>query len=103
MKALAVAAGIVFWTLVLGTAFLAFFPGSDAGEPVAILTDRTGHCAGGRGRATGRRRESLITASRDADDGMDLPPGFRRTPGRNARGPGRRAAGSRTRPRRWRR
>ncbi|MGZ8400731.1 MAG: hypothetical protein ACXWVI_05480, partial [Methyloceanibacter sp.] len=37
MKALAVAAGIVFWTLVLGTAFLAFFPGSDAGEPVAIL------------------------------------------------------------------
>jgi hypothetical protein len=37
MKALAVAAGIVFWTLVLGTAWLAFFPGSDAGEPVAIL------------------------------------------------------------------
>ena len=37
MKALAVAAGIVFWTLVLGTAFLAFFPGSDSGEPVAIL------------------------------------------------------------------
>ena len=33
MKTLAVAAGIVFWTLVLGTAFLAFFPGSDAGEP----------------------------------------------------------------------
>ena len=37
MKALAVATGIVFWTLVLGTALLAFFPGSDAGEPVAIL------------------------------------------------------------------
>ena len=37
MKALAVVGGIVFWTLVLGTAFLAFFPGSDAGEPVAIL------------------------------------------------------------------
>jgi len=37
MKALAVASGIVFWTLVLGTAWLAFFPGSDGGEPVAIL------------------------------------------------------------------
>ena len=37
MKALVVAAGIVFWTLVLGIAWLAFFPGSDAGEPVAIL------------------------------------------------------------------
>ncbi len=37
MKALAVAAGIVFWTLVLGTAWLAFFPGSDSGGPVAIL------------------------------------------------------------------
>ncbi len=37
MKALAVTAGIVFWTLVLGTAWLAFFPGSEAGEPVAIL------------------------------------------------------------------
>jgi len=37
MKALAVTAGIVFWTLVLGTAWLAFFPGSQSGEPVAIL------------------------------------------------------------------
>ena len=37
MKALAVATGIVFWTLVIGIAVLAFFPGSDAGEPVAIL------------------------------------------------------------------
>ena len=37
MKALVVATGIVFWTLVLGIAWLAFFPGSDAGEPVAIL------------------------------------------------------------------
>ena len=37
MKALAVATGIVFWTLVIGIALLAFFPGSDAGEPVAIL------------------------------------------------------------------
>ncbi len=37
MKALAVTAGIVFWTLVLGTAWLAFFPGSQSGEPIAIL------------------------------------------------------------------
>ena len=37
MKALAVATGIVFWTLVLGTAWLVFFPGSDSGEPVAVL------------------------------------------------------------------
>ncbi len=38
MKALAVAAGIVFWTLVLGVAVLVFFPGGDAGEPVAVLS-----------------------------------------------------------------
>ena len=37
MKALAVATGIVFWTLVLGTAWLVFFPGSESGEPVAVL------------------------------------------------------------------
>ena len=33
---LGIACGIVFWTLVLGTAFLYFFPGGDA-EPIAIL------------------------------------------------------------------
>ena len=37
MKALAIGAGIVFWTLVLGVAVLVFFPGGDAGEPVAVL------------------------------------------------------------------
>ncbi len=37
MKALVAATGIVFWTLVLGIGWLALFPGSDAGEPVAIL------------------------------------------------------------------
>ena len=37
MKALAVATGFVFWTLVIGIAVLALFPGSDVGEPVAIL------------------------------------------------------------------
>ena len=37
MKALTVATGIVFWTLVLGIAWLVFFPGSESGEPVAVL------------------------------------------------------------------
>jgi polysaccharide deacetylase 2 family uncharacterized protein YibQ len=37
MKALAVAAGIVFWTLVLGVAVLMFFPGGEEGEPVAVV------------------------------------------------------------------
>jgi uncharacterized protein len=37
MKALAVTAGIVFWTLVLGVAWLAFFPGSESSGPVAVL------------------------------------------------------------------
>ena len=37
MKLLAVATGLVFWTLVIGIAVLAFFPGSDVGDPVAVL------------------------------------------------------------------
>lgn len=37
MKALAVTAGIVFWTLVLGVAWLAFFPGRNSSEPIAVL------------------------------------------------------------------
>ena len=37
MKALAVAAGIVFWTLVLGVAVLMFFPAGEEAEPVAVL------------------------------------------------------------------
>jgi uncharacterized protein len=37
MKALAVTAGIVFWTLVLGIAWLAFFPGRESSGPVAVL------------------------------------------------------------------
>ena len=37
MKALAIAAGIVFWTLVLGVAVLLLLPGSDEGEPVATV------------------------------------------------------------------
>jgi len=37
MKALTIAATVVFWTLVLGTAWLAYIPGSEESEPVAIL------------------------------------------------------------------
>ena len=64
MKALAVASGIVFWTLVLGAVVLMFFPGSDAGQPVAVLQVDT---AGSAGAA----RTAPVTT-----DGVDLPPGF---------------------------
>ena len=87
MKALAVAAGIVFWTLVLGTAFLAFFPGSDAGEPVAILQIEPATAP--RGRMPPERQQGLPPEASEspaapppsppaqaANDGMDLPPGF---------------------------
>ena len=37
MKALAITASIVFWTLVLGGAWLAFFPGPDAEGPIAVV------------------------------------------------------------------
>jgi uncharacterized protein len=37
MKALAVACGIVFWSLVLGITWFALFSGSDSEEPVAVL------------------------------------------------------------------
>ena len=46
MKALVVATGIVFWTLVLGIAWLALFPGSDARRASGHPTGR----ACGRGR-----------------------------------------------------
>ena len=74
MKALAVAAGIMFWTLVLGTAFLAFFPGSDAGEPVAILQIEPATAPGDGAAPQAAPETSLPPAS--TDDGMDLPPGF---------------------------
>jgi uncharacterized protein len=81
MKALAVATGIVFWTLVLGTAFLAFFPGSDAGEPVAILQiePATAPVEGAAPEAS----EAPPTSPSDqsAGEGMDLPPGFGVPPG----------------------
>jgi polysaccharide deacetylase 2 family uncharacterized protein YibQ len=60
MKALAVASGIVFWTLVLGAIILIFFPSGDEGEPVAVLNIETVPSA----------------AAPVTTDGVDLPPGF---------------------------
>lgn len=88
MKALAVATGLVFWTLVLGTAWLAFFPGSDAGEAVAILQIEP---ATGPGNAapSGSPESPMppeasespaspqpMPPAQATKDGMDLPPGF---------------------------
>jgi uncharacterized protein len=63
MKALAVAAGIVFWTLVLGVAVLMFFPAGDEGEPVAVLQVDGAPPAPAAAPAAG-------------PVGVDLPPGF---------------------------
>jgi len=61
MKALAIGAGIVFWTLVLGVAVLVFFPGGNAGEPVAVLqVDSAPPAAPPKPKA----------------DNIELPPGF---------------------------
>jgi len=63
MKALAIAAGIVFWTLVLGVAVLVFFPGGNAGEPVAVLQIDPAPRAAAPAPAAGA-------------SSLDLPPGF---------------------------
>jgi hypothetical protein len=75
MKALAVAAGIVFWTLVLGTAWLAFFPGSDSGEPVAILQIQPA-TAPSADMPASAPEASETPPAQATQDGMDLPPGF---------------------------
>jgi polysaccharide deacetylase 2 family uncharacterized protein YibQ len=104
MKALAVASGIVFWTLVLGTAWLAFFPGTQSGEPVAILqiepAPAPGAAGGGEpensdptgvppGEAAGvpaaadpapsTAAEPADPAAQAAKRNMDFPPGFAAT------------------------
>lgn len=60
MKALAVAAGIVFWTLVIGVAILMFFPGGGDGDPIAVLQVET----------------APQSAPARPPSGVDLPPGF---------------------------
>ena len=91
MKALVVAAGIVFWTLVLGIAWLAFFPGSDSGEPVAILQIEPGPAgdegagpAGTRPRRRSRRRFCAERSARGHRAGRS-PCGFRRQYGHASR------------------
>jgi uncharacterized protein len=98
MKALAVTAGIVFWTLVLGTAWFAFFPGSQSGEPVAILQIEPASDAGappgdsadtsgpeatepsdateGAPAADAEPATPAAPSGQTAKRGMDLPPGF---------------------------
>ena len=100
MKALAVASGIVFWTLVLGTAWLAFFPGTQS-EPIAILQiepapapgaagggePETAHPAGApppeaaqepvaAEPAPSAAAEPADPAAQAAKRDMDFPPGF---------------------------
>jgi polysaccharide deacetylase 2 family uncharacterized protein YibQ len=77
MKALAVAAGIVFWTLVLGTAWLAFFPGGGEEESIAIL--QVEPPPGGVPQEESAAEESQdagTTPAGPSESGMDLPPGF---------------------------
>jgi uncharacterized protein len=73
MKALAVAAGIVFWTLVLGVAVLVFFPGGNSGEPVALL--QIGPAP--ETASAGASSEGTAAPPQAATGGsLDLPPGF---------------------------
>jgi polysaccharide deacetylase 2 family uncharacterized protein YibQ len=63
MKALAVASGIVFWTLVLGAVILIFFPSGSEDEPIAVLQIEAAP-------------PSSAPAAPVTTDGVDLPPGF---------------------------
>ena len=83
MKALAVATGLVFWTLVIGIAVLAFFPGSDVGEPVAVLQiqpatapDAAAPESDSATEAPAPPSEAEPAPPAEAKGQMDLPPGF---------------------------
>lgn len=71
MKALAVATGIVFWTLVIGVAWLAFFPGGESGEPVAILQIDPATVP-----EPAEEAPAPQPPPQAAPGGMELPPGF---------------------------
>lgn len=96
MKALAVAAGIVFWTLVLGIAWLAFFPGSESGGPAAVLqiepTTAPGAGEGAEGPAStsGSSAAPPSEASQQQSAGENTPPTTEAqpaSPGTQASGP----------------
>ncbi|HEY8299770.1 MAG TPA: divergent polysaccharide deacetylase family protein [Methyloceanibacter sp.] len=83
MKVLAVATGLVFWTLVIGIAVLAFFPGSDVGEPVAVLQiqpatapDAAAPESDSATEAPAPPGEAEPAPPAEAKGQMDLPPGF---------------------------
>lgn len=71
MKALAIASGIVFWTLMIGVAVLFFLPGGDS-EPVAVITIEPAQ--------PGSAPAPAAAAAPSATRGVDLPPGFSVTP-----------------------
>ena len=71
MKALAIASGIVFWTLVLSVAVLLFLPGNDEGEPVATVAIQP---------AQPGSAPAPAAAPSAAVPGVTLPPGFSVTP-----------------------
>lgn len=73
MKALAVATGIVFWTIVLGAIWLSFFPGS-GGEPVAVLQIEPS--SGALPPAQSGDAGSETSGAVPATSGVELPPGF---------------------------
>jgi uncharacterized protein len=78
MKALGIAFGIVFWTLVLGTAFFYFFPGGDA-EPVAILQIEPAPAPSPGGAPPAPEAQAPAPAETPPAPGEtspDLPPGF---------------------------
>jgi polysaccharide deacetylase 2 family uncharacterized protein YibQ len=80
MKTLAIAWGIVSWTLVLGAAFLAFFPGGGS-EPVAVLQIEPATAPGTAGAEvpglpeTAPPDEAPATPA-EGEGNVDLPPGF---------------------------
>jgi len=83
MKALAVATGLVFWTLVIGIAVLAFFPGSDVGDPVAVLQiqpttapDAAAPESDSATEAPAPPGAAEPAPPAEAKGQMDLPPGF---------------------------
>lgn len=83
MKALAVTAGIVFWTLVLGVGWLALFPGTSE-EPVAILQIEPAPTAPPAGAENapaaampeGPAASGASSAAQPGHEGLPLPPGF---------------------------
>src|SRR6188472_3687893 len=96
MKALAVAAGIVFWTLVLGIAWLAFFPGSESDGPVAVLqiepitAPGAGQGAEGPASTFGSPASPSSPASKDQSAGENILPTAEaqpESPGTQASGP----------------